>query len=357
VVVSELAPDVVEAARIFFKPYVHGLFDDPRAVIVAEDGRNYLFGTSEQFDVIVADLFMPWKAGIGSLYSREHYQTARERLREGGLYVQWLPLYQISRQEFGVVARTMRDVFPLVTLWRGTIAPGWETTAVIGHRDAHPLDRQVVLRRLEQTEAIALRQQLSDDSELLAATGANRLALRDVLLQYCGNLTAAGKILDRYPVNGDDRPVVEYEAPITHRRSRANETSWFVGQELLTFLGKLMLAAPPEKDPYLRALSPPELGAVRAGLAFYLAQVLDEAGDRQGAWKAAQEFQHLYTASEPAASGSESEHAQTRRELNQLIEKYQERIRALREHLREAEEEAAASRRPSATAPAPEKRN
>ena len=33
--------------------------------MVAEDGRNYLLGTSERFDVIVADLFMPWKAGVG----------------------------------------------------------------------------------------------------------------------------------------------------------------------------------------------------------------------------------------------------------------------------------------------------
>ena len=78
----ELGADVVEAARTYFEPYVHGLFEDPRASVVAEDGRNYLLGTSERFDVIVADLFMPWKAGVGSLYSLEHYEVARDRLKD-----------------------------------------------------------------------------------------------------------------------------------------------------------------------------------------------------------------------------------------------------------------------------------
>ena len=129
---------------------------------MAEDGRNYLLGTSERFDVIVADLFMPWKAGVGSLYSLEHYEVARDRLKDGGLYVQWLPLYQISRKELGVVARTMCEVFALVTLWRGTIAPGWETVALVGHRDAalvHNSDRgrELAWPRLPSSDHLAIR--------------------------------------------------------------------------------------------------------------------------------------------------------------------------------------------------------
>ena len=45
VVVTEIVPEVVAAARLHFGPYTNHLFEDPRVKVVAEDGRNYLLGT------------------------------------------------------------------------------------------------------------------------------------------------------------------------------------------------------------------------------------------------------------------------------------------------------------------------
>ena len=61
-----------------------------------DDARNFLRATSERFDVIVADLFVPWQAGTGALYAREHFEAARAHLAPGGLFCQWLPLYQLG---------------------------------------------------------------------------------------------------------------------------------------------------------------------------------------------------------------------------------------------------------------------
>jgi spermidine synthase len=83
--------------------------------IVVEDDRNYLLATKEKFDLVIADLFPPWKFGSGGLYTREHFEAFRKRLDRGGLFAQWLPLCQISEKEFGIIARTMIEVFPLVT--------------------------------------------------------------------------------------------------------------------------------------------------------------------------------------------------------------------------------------------------
>jgi spermidine synthase len=333
VVVAELSATVVEAARTFFSPYVHGLFEDPRVTVVAEDGRNYLLGAPETFDLVIADLFMPWKAGVGGLYSREHFRAARQRLREDGLYVQWLPLYQLSRRDFGVVARTMQEVFPLVTLWRGSTGPGQETVALIGHRSVRPLPREAVARRLAESGSVIL----GDDGPDAVMDAASQVNLRDLLSQYCGNLTAASRLLETYPVNTDDRPVIEYEAPVAHRRVRAGETPWFVGGELLRFLDEVMTVNPPETDPYLEELVASEIAVVPGGLSLYLAQVLRAAGDEERAWKAAAEFERRYAAAGPGGAGPTSDLQQTRRELTDLIEKYQRRIDALREHLREAE--------------------
>ncbi|HSG82639.1 MAG TPA: fused MFS/spermidine synthase, partial [Gemmatimonadota bacterium] len=50
IVVMELVPEAVEAARDYFEPWNGGLISDPRVTVVAEDGRNHLAGTDERFD-------------------------------------------------------------------------------------------------------------------------------------------------------------------------------------------------------------------------------------------------------------------------------------------------------------------
>jgi spermidine synthase len=268
VVVCELLPGVVQAARKYFTPYVHGLFDDTRATIVVEDGRHYLQGTAERFDVIIADLFLPWEAGTGSLYTREHFAAVRARLQAGGLFAQWLPLYQMSQDEFGSIVRTMLEVFPLVTLWRGDFLPLRPIVLLVGHADATP---SVPHKRLRL-----------DDIPFMA--------------HYAGNLTAARSQFEPYPLNTDDRPLIEYRSPITHRRQKAQAASWFVGAALIDFMETLLRLVPPEDDPYVQALTPRELAFVRAGLSLHRAEVLKKAGDHTRAQEALDHYRRVMTA-------------------------------------------------------------
>jgi len=118
VTVAEIVPDVTAAAQEFFAPFANGVFTDPRAHIVAGDARMVLLADPQRYDVIVGDLFVPWHAGTGSLYTREQFQAVRDRLTADGVFAQWLPLYQLSWREFAVIAHTMLEVFPLVTVVR-----------------------------------------------------------------------------------------------------------------------------------------------------------------------------------------------------------------------------------------------
>ena len=80
--------------------------------LVLDDGRRYLAAQPEHFDVIVSDLFIPWHASAGNLYAREMYDTVARRLAPGGLFCQWLPLYQLTREEFDIIVRTFLERFP-----------------------------------------------------------------------------------------------------------------------------------------------------------------------------------------------------------------------------------------------------
>ena len=146
VTVTELVPEVVTAAAAFFDDQSSGLFKDARATVLARDGRNELRGRADSYDAIIADLFIPWRAGVGNLYSRDHYETARGRLNPGGVYVQWIPLYQVTDAEFWTIVRTFLDVFPQVQVWRGDFYVKSPILALVGSDNAGPLDPAAIVR-------------------------------------------------------------------------------------------------------------------------------------------------------------------------------------------------------------------
>jgi len=248
VTVCELLPDVIGFARDWFEPYVNGLFTDARVTIHAEDGRQCLARSPATYDMIIADLFTPWRAGVGNVYTVEHYRLAASRLKPGGAYVQWMPLYQVSHREFEIIANTLAQVFPEVTLWRGDLYAERSILALVGRNDPAPLD--------PATLAMQWR----------AMTGSD--AADDVLVDravkfYAGNV-ASGLFADA-PVNTDDWPLIEYLAPRTHRAVIAGRANWLTGPARDQLYSDLLTALPPEDDPHLALLTDAQRGLVGAG--------------------------------------------------------------------------------------------
>jgi spermidine synthase len=238
VAVSELVPEVVLAARVYLADHVGRLFSDPRASVVIEDGRNYLLGKQERYDLIIGDLFLPWKIGIGNLYTVEHFQTAKSKLKEDGLFVQWLALYQLSRQEFCTIVNTMLQVFDSITFWRNSFLTDRPTMALIGHTGPSPL------------KPTALTQAFRRLNPQGPAFG-EPLILANTLMLYGGNLRQARALFSAFPVNTDDRPAIEFSSPQSYQSRMAGTERALVEEELLQLLDDLSKEAPLDKDPYL----------------------------------------------------------------------------------------------------------
>ena len=270
VTVAELLPSVIDAARDFFGPWLNGLFDDDRVRIVAEDGRNFLTATRDTYDVIVADLFMPWRIGVGGLYTVEHYAASLEKLEPGGIYAQWLPLYQLTEEEFASIANSMRKAFPKVTVWRGDFLTSKPIACLIGHRDSKPLDWKAFQKR-----SIALNKKL----------GINQVgplkSLPGHLTHYAGNLTQAEAIYSDARLNTDDFPLIEYQAPITHRAEKAGEVDRFTRERLLAFFDKLQKAVPYQKDPWLESVPQPFWQIIDAGHLLHELKLAEAKKDRK----------------------------------------------------------------------------
>jgi spermidine synthase len=296
VVACELVPEVITAAKKYMTDIrgfdtTGGLFKDPRADVLVEDGRHYLMASNQQFNMINADLFVPFRSGAGSLYTREHFENAEKRLSPGGVFVQWLPLYQLTGNEFFIIANTMVGVFDQVSMWRHNFQPGSEIVALIGHQKGEALPACDIDSRADKLFAIRGR----DHRDLM------RLNLpldpQTILFFYGGNLTAAHELFDDYPINTDDRPIIEYQAPRSYR-SESGDMLWFTGESFADLVEKVQSLCPPANDPLLINRNKENRRLPSAGSAFHRARIAQVKQDSVAAQNAWGEFVREWTASD-----------------------------------------------------------
>jgi spermidine synthase len=281
VVACELSPSVIAASKKYFaggaggQDMTNGLYHDPRAQVLAEDGRNHLMATGEKYSMINADLFLPYRRGAGNLYSREHFQRVRERLKPGGVFVQWLPLYQVSEREFGIIARTMISVFPQVSLWRGNFQPGAEIAALVGHVDDAPVPACSLDTEQDQRTSVEGATHLDINNLMLPINE------QTVLLFYGGNIGLAADFFANYPLNTDDKPVIEFGTPRSLHRPANEGKPQFLEGRFADLVDKLQARTPPGKDPLLAARTPSSRKLPLAGSAFHRAWIASVANDEE----------------------------------------------------------------------------
>jgi spermidine synthase len=132
IVCVEINPAVAAASR-YFDRWSGAPLDDPRVRFRRDDGRSYVLATDERFDVITSDPIHPWTKGSSALYTVEHFRRCARLLRPGGVMAQWLPLYQLSPDDYFTVVNSFARAFPRVGLWFSG-----RDTVLLGKRDAGP---------------------------------------------------------------------------------------------------------------------------------------------------------------------------------------------------------------------------
>ncbi|HKD99728.1 MAG TPA: hypothetical protein VKE69_01860, partial [Planctomycetota bacterium] len=99
---AEILPEVLRALPGFDS--INGSLlrraqQDVKVRLLAADARVLVRAPGPPYDVAIGDLYVPWRAGEGAMYTREHFEAVRDRLATGGLFCQWLPLYQLGLGE------------------------------------------------------------------------------------------------------------------------------------------------------------------------------------------------------------------------------------------------------------------
>lgn len=196
--IVELIPDVVRGAALFDE-FNRGVTKADKVKIVVNDGRHFLYAGEKRYDVIVADLFVPWESHTGYLYTTENYKAARRRLKSGGLFCQWLPLWQLGERELRLIADSFASVFPKVTVWYGRIHEHWTIVGLLGTEEMLTVDSANTASRLVETPP-----KISKDRSWFEAPS-------ELFSLYAGDwLYRSGTVL-----NTDEHPRVEFYTPVT----------------------------------------------------------------------------------------------------------------------------------------------
>ncbi len=139
--VVEINQAVVEATRRIFNSDNDGALDDPRVKLIIADARNYLSTTDESYDVMISEPSNPWIAGEGGLFTIEFYEIVKKRLREGGVFAQWIPLYDHNAEDFKLFLRTFSSVFPNTQVY--AVSP-FGDAIVVGSIEGKKLDYEIL---------------------------------------------------------------------------------------------------------------------------------------------------------------------------------------------------------------------
>jgi spermidine synthase len=202
----ELHPSVVETAPLFAGANQR-VYEQPNVRISIDDGRRFLARTQERYDVVVGDLYLPRNPGVGTMYSVEHFEQVKNHLTEDGVFVAWLPLFQMGPTELRAIVAAFLEVFPDANAWVGN----WVLEApVLGLVGGAPHPSGTVDNEVQRRVAASIaRWQGRPTPSMLLQPNSDATWPRRQLLSTNGlrALSAGAK------PNRIEHPIVEFGAP------------------------------------------------------------------------------------------------------------------------------------------------
>jgi spermidine synthase len=191
--VLEINEQVVEASQ-FFKDWNNRFSEDPRVRIIIQDGRNHLLLSRMQYDVVISEPSNPWMAGMANLYTKESFETIKDRLNDDGIFIQWVNAGRMDWRTLAMIGNTFGTVFPNSLMMISPI--GGADFFFVGVKGKTPLRLSIADRNLSYVSRSRIMR-LADARQLFHLILTDRVA----------EMFAGGMI------HSDDRPYLEFAAP------------------------------------------------------------------------------------------------------------------------------------------------
>src|SRR3989442_1295768 len=164
--------------------------------LFVNDARNHLMVTGEPYDVIISEPSNPWVAGAAGLFTKDFFELARSRLARGGLFCQWLQLYEMTADDFRAILRSFTAVFPEVQVFRAA-----SDAILVASNGSAPVGLDPFLAGVSGRAAA--------DLDRVGIRGP-----RDLLAHHWIGGAELRAALSPGPLNTDDNMLIEFTAPL-----------------------------------------------------------------------------------------------------------------------------------------------
>ena len=152
-------------------------------------------------DVITSDPFEP-VMGAANLYTVDFFELAKSRLADGGIMAQYLPLYELSEENYASIIKS----FVKVLRKHSNFFTGFDTI-MLGFKTENQLDFKIAERKYNEiSEVRASLQEIGFNSP--------EMLLESMYVAQLGQVSR--KEFDKYDFNTDLNPLVEFSAPCIH---------------------------------------------------------------------------------------------------------------------------------------------
>jgi len=132
ITVVEINPGYVKIMA--HTPALVSALANSKVEIVIDDGRRYLGHTERQFDVIIENTIVYWRAYAANLLSREYHELSRRHLAPGGV-LYYNATYSVAAQRTGALT------FPFALRYQNMIVASDSPVAIDRERFDQKLDR------------------------------------------------------------------------------------------------------------------------------------------------------------------------------------------------------------------------
>lgn len=232
IVICDIEPLVPRRVAPMFAKENHGVVQDPRTEIVADDGRHFLRTTQEQFDIITSDPIDPWVKGCAALNTVEYYELCKARLKPGGVMSLWLPLYESNRATAKSLIGTFFKAFPDGVLFSNDADGEGYDAVLLGKVGPVTFDLEQLSGRMEGEDHARVRASLRE-------AGFNSLV--SLLATYAAQPSGLDSWLQDAQINTDANLRLQYLAGFSLNTSESSEIleeiRWFRKFPAQVFVG------------------------------------------------------------------------------------------------------------------------
>lgn len=173
---------------------------DPRYRLIVDDARSYIRHCGRRYDVIATDCTDLRYKTNANLYDLEYFEICRDHITGDGMVVVWMPLGGLSDELFRCALRTFVEVFPHTSVWFMNNAPTHYVLFIGTHGEQSYAWNRIV----EGLANDAVRADLAE------------ISLDDpfkILSCFVTDERTLAAWLGEGPLNTEDFPIIEFEAP------------------------------------------------------------------------------------------------------------------------------------------------